>query len=962
MTDTQKYISNLNMPEKILLFKELYNELAGYGIEGDTELAHVNTFEASLLKSLGGSGTINEITGLREYKGGGSPPPPPANQTVTQTSEFPTELKPFISDILGEAKGEFGREKAEGYIPFQGPQLAAFTPEQQAAFATGRQQFGAQGLAGTPLGAAGTYYAPALAATALGTAEIGAGDIGRRMDPFLQNVVDIAKREARRDEDIAQQGRAAQAVGAGSFGGSRQAIVEAEANRNLQRQLSDIQAAGLSTAFQNAQRAAEAQRARELAGGRQFAGLGESAFQRARGDITGLAGVGEAQQARSQQALDIARREFEEEKAFPQTALQRYGSIIRGFPLTPSQQTVVSQREPIAPSLAQTLLGGVGTGVGLYGAFGGFKKAGGLVGLLGGGTPTNPLRPPYNLFSGPSSRVGVPQYQGGGPLGVNLGGGYASGAGGGANTPAFTPSSTAPTANDLNSIIDELRRRKLIGRSAGGLAGLTVSRHQSGEQPRTGVQRLGDFIGSEIFTLNPETKLSDTFLGREVFTTDPQTTLSDINIPDFIRDEILTLNPNTKLSDLEGPVKDFITSELLTTDPETKFEFSLPSISNLQETMARLQGAGASPYSGTGIPTKDVHQAKYTTANVPIEGTDVELPFGTRADPEQIDLIKRQEAIRRAGDAIAESETFVEPTTDAAATPSPERPFDPLVDPDARSYTGLLPDVPATTDYKALESAQQEYLDALKNKGYDKDKYLALANFGLNLMSESPQYEGEGFLSVASRAGKEPLAQFTEITRAERDAGLGFLKAKMDIEGVRASIKSGGEQKRFDNLIAKALTGAKLTTAEAAWLKIKYGNFKAISLTSGDLNVGKVRLGAITDALEASPERLGQLTEVMNEAGWKLEDGKPLSQSNVEQILAEITQGGKDTENSEAYINILTRSKEIYEGSDGRISQADSDRQAVKEFLLGGGELDEPSFWSTIGWGTSTAGAARANP
>ena len=92
MTDTQKYIANLNIPDKVSLFKELYNELAGYGIEGDTELAHVNTFEASLLKSLGGSGTINDITGLREYKGGGSPPPPaPANQTVTQTSEFPTE-------------------------------------------------------------------------------------------------------------------------------------------------------------------------------------------------------------------------------------------------------------------------------------------------------------------------------------------------------------------------------------------------------------------------------------------------------------------------------------------------------------------------------------------------------------------------------------------------------------------------------------------------------------------------------------------------------------------------------------------------------------------------------------------------------------------------------------------------------------------------------------------------------
>ena len=227
MNDAHKFIVNLSMPEKVTLFKELYNELAGQGIEGDTELAHVNTFEASLLKSIGGSGTLNEVTGLREYKGGGSPPPPPpaTSQTVTQTSEFPTELKPFIKDVLGEAQTEFQKEQTEGYLPFQGPQLAAFTPEQQQAFATGREQFGAQGLAGTPLGQASTYYSPALAATALGTTEIGPEDIQRRMDPFLQNVVDIAKREARRDEDVARQSRAARAVGAGSFGGSRDAII-----------------------------------------------------------------------------------------------------------------------------------------------------------------------------------------------------------------------------------------------------------------------------------------------------------------------------------------------------------------------------------------------------------------------------------------------------------------------------------------------------------------------------------------------------------------------------------------------------------------------------------------------------------------------------------------------------------------------------------------------------------------
>lgn len=46
--------------------KEL-KKIAKAGRNGDTMLAHINPQEAALLKSLGGSGTINPYTGLREY-------------------------------------------------------------------------------------------------------------------------------------------------------------------------------------------------------------------------------------------------------------------------------------------------------------------------------------------------------------------------------------------------------------------------------------------------------------------------------------------------------------------------------------------------------------------------------------------------------------------------------------------------------------------------------------------------------------------------------------------------------------------------------------------------------------------------------------------------------------------------------------------------------------------------------
>jgi len=46
-------------------------ELAEQGRGGDTRLAHINDYEAEVLKLLGGSGTVNPNTGLEEFKGGG---------------------------------------------------------------------------------------------------------------------------------------------------------------------------------------------------------------------------------------------------------------------------------------------------------------------------------------------------------------------------------------------------------------------------------------------------------------------------------------------------------------------------------------------------------------------------------------------------------------------------------------------------------------------------------------------------------------------------------------------------------------------------------------------------------------------------------------------------------------------------------------------------------------------------
>lgn len=73
------------------------------------------------------------------------------------------------------------------------------------------------------------------------------------MSPYLQQALAPQLREATRQADIARTGRQARFAQAGAFGGSRQAVEEAEAERNLQQRLADITGTGYQQAFGSAQ-------------------------------------------------------------------------------------------------------------------------------------------------------------------------------------------------------------------------------------------------------------------------------------------------------------------------------------------------------------------------------------------------------------------------------------------------------------------------------------------------------------------------------------------------------------------------------------------------------------------------------------------------------------------------------------------------------------------------------------
>ena len=309
--------------------------------------------------------------GICYGKGGGSaPPPPPATQTVRQSSEFPEELKPFVSDIFCKAQAIQEQRQEEGFRPELTQQLAAFTPDQQAAFTGIREQVGQT----RPLFEEATQLTRGATRAATDPAEVAA-----LMNPFLRNVTDIEKREAQRVADVEEQQLAAQAARAGAFGGSRAAILEAERQRNLAQKLGDIEARGRLAAFQDAQARLQNQFGREAAGAAQLSALGTAIPAQTFKELGALSGIGAAEQQQAQRALDIATQQAREEYGFPMQTLQDFQSILRGFPL-PATTNVSKQTFSPAQPLSTQLLG-LGTGLaGLAGAAGAFKKAGGLVG------------------------------------------------------------------------------------------------------------------------------------------------------------------------------------------------------------------------------------------------------------------------------------------------------------------------------------------------------------------------------------------------------------------------------------------------------------------------------------------------------------------------------------------------------------------------------------------------------
>lgn len=349
--------------------------------------------------------------------GGGQP-----TTSTTQTSNIPAYARPYVESMLGAAQKQAYKFDDAGnivgfqpYVPYGATvdaagnitntaqeqaraAVAGFSPMQEQAFGqVANLQVPGQYGVGSQFVGAGGMGAANIAQQAAGAGQqynmMATNPFAQQafMSPYMQNVVDVQKQEAMRDFSKQMPGMQAQATRLGAFGGSRSAIEAAEARRNLNTQLGQIQAQGSQRAFEQGQQAQQfganlglqglgtaLQGTGQLMGaGKSLADIGGAQLQAQQGIIGLQSQAGAQQQQLEQQRINQAIQNYALQQQHPQMQLSMMSSLLRGLPL---QQATTQQYQ--APPSAISQFTGLGTaGIGAYGLgrAAGIFRAGGKV-------------------------------------------------------------------------------------------------------------------------------------------------------------------------------------------------------------------------------------------------------------------------------------------------------------------------------------------------------------------------------------------------------------------------------------------------------------------------------------------------------------------------------------------------------------------------------------------------------
>jgi hypothetical protein len=339
---------------------------------------------------------------------------------------FAPEVAPFAQDVLGSAQALTSYDQ-NPYQKYTGDQVAQFSPLQQQSYDYAQQMTSAPqlqdatalaGMAGLGGLNAQYTYKPSDFNAAFSNANIkdAKGNItgNSMMNPFT-GVMDAA---AYRNSQIQNNAINAQATLGGAFGGGRQAIMGAQNNADLQRQLGQNQFNAYNQAqtqynTQNQQNAQQQQFGANLGmqglqtaltGANALGSLGQTQFAQNVG-LTGLQNqLGLQQQQQAQNVLNTNYQNFMAEQNDPYKRLGFYSDIVRGAPLTQTGSSVYQASPTAMQNLTSLGLGAYGLNS-LFGSGTGKAAGGAIKGYATGGSVTSREFKEYAVDNVPSQML-----------------------------------------------------------------------------------------------------------------------------------------------------------------------------------------------------------------------------------------------------------------------------------------------------------------------------------------------------------------------------------------------------------------------------------------------------------------------------------------------------------------------------------------------------------------------------
>lgn len=273
--------------------------------------------------------------------------------TVETSSDIPERYRNFVDENIALA----GTVANRPYIPYQGPRIAGFSPDQQNAFNFVRGMGGSWQM---PLENANAAYT-----AGLNSAADPAVMMAKYRDPYTEQVIDATETDMNRNYDRSSE----QARLSSPFGGSRLALREAEIEDARNRALASVGSQLRSDAFRTAAGLGQNATNQIMSAGDRALGLGGSALQMGGTYADMMAGIGQQQQGLQQALYDTAYGDFLDELNYPLTALSIRQSAIGQTPMgSAGRQPVVSQ----GGSGIGGLLSGAGSLIGALGQVGMF--------------------------------------------------------------------------------------------------------------------------------------------------------------------------------------------------------------------------------------------------------------------------------------------------------------------------------------------------------------------------------------------------------------------------------------------------------------------------------------------------------------------------------------------------------------------------------------------------------------